>query len=619
MKPSVSYPAMQVSLQKSLMAIRQLLAPPPKLKPTEWANKYRKLSQESSAEPGQYNANRAPFQAEIQDTLVDHKVHTTVVMTSVQVGKSTALENMLGYQIVHDPCPVLLVQPNLDDAAAFSKDRVAAMVRDTPCLKERVKEARARDSGNTLFHKKFPGGSITFAGANAPSKLAGRPIRILMCDEVDRYPMSAGSEGDPVSLATRRTNNFPNKKIILTSTPTVKGESRIERVFEGSDQRRFHVECSHCQHWQTLKFPQLKWNGNDSKTALYHCENCNGTFDEAKKLSMLRNGKWIPTKEFKGIAGFHLNELYSPWRKFSEIVEHFLAAKGNSQTLKVFVNTVLGESWEEKGDAPEWKKLYDRREDYPLGSVPQGVLFLTAGVDVQHDRIEAEVIGWKENKESYSIEHFIFPGNPNTQSPWKELDKLMSHQWTLHNGITIGIRLMAIDSQYLSNVVYNWCKKYSPNRVIPIRSKENQYVLAEQSKTVDSKLMGRSGRTRVWHLASDMIKSELYSFLRLEKPLDGEEYPPGYCHFPMYDEEYFKQITAEQLVPKVVNGFTKYRWIKFYRNEILDMRVYARAAAHLVGLDRYQKSHWDQLKTELRLNIEKPEMPVSRKGRFAIN
>ncbi len=598
--------------------MKLLIAPPPKLKPTQWANKHRKLSQESSSEPGQYNSSRAPFQEEIQDTLVDPKVTTTVIMTSAQVGKSTILENILGYLIIHDPCPILLMQPNLADAAAFSKDRVASMIRDTPTLKSRVKEARARDSGNTLFHKKFTGGSITFAGANAPSKLAGRPIRILMCDEVDRYPQSAGTEGDPVSLATRRTNNFPNKKIFLTSTPTVKGASRIERAFEQSDQRRFYLECPHCQHWQTLKFPQLKWKDADPDSARYHCEKCDGIFDEAKKLSMLKQGKWIASVPFTGVAGFHLNELYSPWRRWSEIAEHFLEAKNNSQTLKVFVNTVLGESWVETGDAPEWKRLYDRRENYSIGSIPDGVLFLTAGVDIQIDRIEVEVVGWKETKESYSIQHFIFPGNPNTHAPWSELDRLLTQQWSLPNGITIGIRIMAVDSQYLSNVVYNWCKKHPPNRVVPIRSKENQFVMAEQSKTVDTNFMGRSGRTRVWQLASDMIKSELYGFLKLEKPLDGEPYPNGYCHFPMYSEEYFKQLTAEQLVPKVVKGFTKYEWKKFYRNEVLDMRVYARAAAHLVGLDRFQKVHWDQLKSELRLELDEPKKPSTRKGKFTI-
>jgi len=505
----------------------------------------------------------------------------------------------------------------LDDASAFSKDRVAAMIRDTSCLKERVKEARSRDSGNTLFHKKFHGGSITFAGANAPSKLAGRPIRILMCDEVDRYSASAGVEGDPISLATRRTNNFPNRKLFLTSTPTVKG-SRIEQAFELSDQRRFHVQCYHCQHWQTFKFPQLKWKDNDPKTATYHCENCDKTFEEAKKLAMLRQGKWIPTKEFNGTAGFHLNELYSPWRRWSEIVDHFLTAKGHTQKLKVFVNTVLGESWEEKGDAPEWRRLYERREDYPLGSIPKGVLFLTAGVDVQQDRIEAEVIGWKETKESYSIEHFIFPGNPSTQAPWQELDKLMIRHWTLHNGITIGIKLMAVDSGYLPSIVCNWCRKYPPNRVIPVRSRPNQFVLAEPTKKGTTHLAGRSGRSNAWNLGSEAIKAELYGWLRLEKPLDGEAYPPGYCHFPEYDEEYFKQLTSEQLVSKVVNGFTKYEWKKFYRNEVLDMRVYARAAAYLVGLDRFQKVHWDQLKSELRLEIDEPIKPVSRRGKFSI-
>ncbi len=247
----------------------------------------------------------------------DATIETVVVMSSAQIGKTEIINNVVGYHIHLDPSPILLLQPTLEMAEAWSKDRFAPMLRDTEALRGLVKDPRARDSGNTLLHKRFPGGHITMAGANSPSSLASRPIRLVLCDEVDRYPASAGTEGDPVSLAKKRSTTFWNRKLLLTSTPTIKGASRIEAAFEQSDQRRFHVPCLHCGEYQALTWHQVKWESDSERhrveTAHYECGQCGAALYDSDKPEMLSAGIWIATAPFTGTAGFHISELYSPW------------------------------------------------------------------------------------------------------------------------------------------------------------------------------------------------------------------------------------------------------------------------------------------------------------------
>ena len=341
-------------------------APPPTLTVSEWADEYRMLPKEASSEPGRWRTDRAPYQRGIMDAVNDPTIREIVAMTSAQVGKTEILLNVIGYFISQDPSSILVLQPTLDMAEAFSKDRLATMARDTPALSGKIAEPRARDSGNTLLHKKFPGGQITMAGANSPASLAMRPIRIVLCDEVDRYPVSAGSEGDPVNLAKKRANNFWNRRVVLTSTPTIKGLSRIESAYLASDQRRYHVPCPHCGEYQTLQWSGVKWDDGHPETARYNCKHCGERIDGSEKVGMLMRGRWVAEKPFTGIAGFHLNELYSPWRTWAEVARDFLEAKhAGTEQLKTWVNTSLGESWEEAGDSIEDIALIARLEDYP--------------------------------------------------------------------------------------------------------------------------------------------------------------------------------------------------------------------------------------------------------------
>lgn len=596
--------------------VARLVAPPPNFTVSEWADAERFLSPESAAESGRWQTDRAPYQRGIMDSLNEPGVHTAVIKSSAQVGKTEFLLNIIGYHIHHDPSPILLVQPTLDLAEAFSKDRLAPMIRDTPALRGKVKDVRSRDSGNTLLHKKFPGGHITMAGANSPSSLASRPIRVVLCDEVDRYPFSAGTEGDPVKLAQKRSTTFHNRRTVLVSTPTIEGASRIQIAFDESDQRYFNVPCPLCEAPQALKFEQIKWEKDDRGLPInvrYTCVHCSGEFDDKRKDWMLLNGKWIATAPFKGVAGFHLSELYSPWRRWEDTVAEFLEAKKSNETLKVWVNTALGETWKEKGEAPEWKRLYERREQYPKNKLPEPVLFVTAGVDVQANRLEVEIVGWGRDKQSWSIDYRVISGDTATEAPWKELDLLLMEEWEHERGTHLPIKILAIDSGFNTQHVYNWARRHPISRIMVVKGVDAAPVLVGQPRAVDVSIKGvRIKRgIQLWTVCVGMAKAELYSWLRLDKPVGNEPYPPGYCHLPEYDTEYFEQLTAETQVTRIVKGFRRYEWVKSReRNEALDVRNYARAAASRVGLDRLSPAQWDALASQIGL-VVRPSAPKS--------
>jgi len=329
---------------------------------------------------------------------------------------------------------------------------------------------------------------------------------------------------------------------------------------------------------------------------------------------MLKKGKWIAENECNGKAGFHLNELYSPWRSWKEIVEDYLEAKDNPEQLKTWVNTSLGESWEQKGDAPEYKRLYDNRESYTIGKVPDGGILLTAGVDVQKDRLELEVVAWGKNKESWSIDYRVISGDTATSKPWDLLTRVLNEQFTHANGGLLPIKMMAVDSGYNTQHVYNWVRKQASNRVMAIKGQDELHTMASTPNFVDITIQGSKIKrgAKVWPLGVNIIKSELYGYLKLEKPVDGEKYPSGYHHFPQYNDDYFKMLTAEHLVLKKVRGYTHYLWEKFRdRNEALDCRVYARAAAFVVGIDRMTDDQLEDMKKQYTFKSN-PTKPARR-------
>lgn len=536
------------------------------------------------------------------DCVSDPYVSEIVCVFPTQVGKTEFVLNVIGYHIAEDPCPILLVEPDLTLAEAISKDRIAPMLRDTPALKGKVKDPTSRNSGNTLLHKSFPGGHLTISGANSPASLASRPIRKLLLDERDRYPLSAGTEGDPTSLAEKRTSTFThNRQIIRVSSPSKTVGSSIMEDYERSDKRIREVPCPHCGVFQVMKLAYFKFERQDGRAISVHleCISCKKAIEETEKYQMLAAARWRATAPFHGVAGFWLNEFYSPWTPWLKLVQDFLDKKEKPEELKVYVNTSLSELFEDRGEAPEWKKIYDRREKYRIGTVPYGGLFLTAGVDVQKDRIEMEVVAWGRGKESWSVDYMIFPGDTSTEDsePFRRLAEALNMEYEHESGIFLPIRMMAVDSGYQTQTVYSWVRKWPRSRVIATKGKDSQPMIISHPKAVDFKRSGKTVRRglKSWPVGVSTAKTTLYGWLNLETPAAGER-KSGFCHFPEYSEEYFKQLTAESSKIKMFKGSPRWVWIKVHeRNEALDCRVYALAAAYAYGMGRWQDQHWDDL------------------------
>lgn len=557
--------------------------------------------------------------------VTDPTVQKITVMCCTQLLKTELLNNVIGYHIDQDPAPIILMQPTVAMAQAYSKDRLDPMIADSPVLREAVSEKKSRDSQNTILHKSFAGGQISLIGSNSPSELASRPVRTVLADEVDRYPASAGDEGDPINLIIERTATFFNKKIIMTSSPTIKGRSRIEHEYELSDKRVYVCPCPKCEVTEELKFENVKWFNDDAKTAHYECPECKHQWTEVERRRAIKKGYYIATAPFNGHAGFKVNKIASPWEPLSVLVQKYLECKDDVEKLKTFVNTQLAESFEEKGEAPEHKRLYERRELYKTNTVPMGVIFLTAGVDVQKDRLEVEIVGWGIGKESWSIDYRVIMGETAVlnSGPWLELDKLLNETWQASRDRELQVRVLAVDSGYNTSFVYNWARKYPSSRVMVVKGNDSIQNVLGTPQAADINHAGNKIKrsVKVWPVGVSNLKTELYGFLNLDSAGDDGVYPPGFCHFPQYDEEYFKQLTAEQLMKRKVNGKTVYLWVKTReRNEVLDCRNYARAAASMFGMDRFKPSDWNQLygmyfaestvKEREPIQQEKPTQPV---------
>jgi len=493
------------------------------------------------------------------DAVSDPHVETVVVMSSAQVGKTEVINNIVGYHIHQDPAPMLVLQPTVEMAQTWSKDRLAPMLRDTAALRGKVHVSNRRDSQNTLLSKRFAGGHIT----------------------VDRYPASAGAEGDPVSLARKRATTFWNRKVILTSTPTLSGVSRIEAEFELSDKRYFMVPCPHCGHSQRLLWGNVKWHKDEAgkslpETAAYHCGECATVWSEADRLSAIRRGEWVATEPGGRIAGFHLSELYSPWSSIVEMAQAFLAAKDNTESLKTWINTALGEPWEDRGEQVDQSSLYERREQYPA-KVPDGALILTAGIDVQRDRIEMEVVGWGEGEESWNVDYRIIYGDTARDEPWQDLEYVLQSTYQHETGTAMQITAAVIDSGDQTTRVYDFVRQSKHHRLFAGKgvSGAGRPVAKVSHSGSGKKARGIS----LYQIGVDDAKAVIYA--RLKMTDEG----PGYCHFPLErDEEYFAQLTSEKLITKYRRGHPYKEWHKSRaRNEALDCRVYAFAALKILN------------------------------------
>ena len=593
------------------------LRPEQPLTVSEWSDKYRRLSSKASAEPGPWRTNRTPYLREPMDCLsTTSNVQRVVMMFAAQTGKTESGANWLGYVIDHAPGPMLLVQPTVEMAKRLSKQRLESLVTETPCLAAKIAPSRSRDSGNTMFAKEFPGGMMLLTGANSATGLRSTPCRYIFMDEVDAFPPDVDGEGDPVSLAEKRATTFARRKILLTSTPTVKDFSRIEAEYERSDQRRFYVPCPNCEAMQWLKWPQLKWEKNDPATAAYECEVCKERFAEIHKPAMLRNGEWRATAPSNGkTAGFQLSGLYSPlgWLSWADMVDDFLRAKADAPMLKSFVNTRLAETWEEDfASKVSADVLLKRCEPYAAGQLPDGALAVTIGVDVQGgggsagDRLAVSVWAWGREEEGWLIDHQEIYGDPCRPEVWKQLDVLVMHQWEHAGGGKLRADVVAVDSGgHATAEVYQYARERSGAGVVAIKgqSQRGKPPIGKASK-VDINAKGRTLKrgAQVFPVGGDTIKTTLFGRLK------HNERGAGYLHFhAQTGAEYFEQLTAEKQALRYVKGFPVREWVKkpSARNEALDCLVYAYAAVNLMYQRYDRRTIWDQLEKRLDKPVER--------------
>src|SRR5919106_470578 len=545
------------------------LRPDPLLTVSEWADRYRILSQRASSEPGRWRTERTPYLREIMDCLSPSSpVQRVALMKGAQIGGTECGNCWVGYVIHQAPGPMMAVSPTVELAKRNSKQRIDPLIEESEVLPERVKERRSRDSGNTVLSKEFPGGVLILTGANSAVGLRSMPARYLLLDEVDGYPGDVEGEGDPILLAERRSATFQRRKILLVSTLKTKGLSRIEREYEASDQRRFFVPCPHCHEHQTLELANLRWPEGRPREAEYACAHCGALIGERHKTWMLEHGAWRATAEGDGrTAGFHLSSLYSPvgWFSWADAAEMYEQAQKTPDLMKGFVNTVLGLPFEEEAEA------------------------------------------------SWSVDYRVIEGDTARPEVWAKLDELLARDWPHASGHTLPLRAMCVDAGYATQDVYAWVRQHpqaswgpagaaarQPRTAVAVRGRDQDTALLLSVSKADAG--GRRRGLRVWSVGTPVAKGELYRWLKLEWPTEealdgGAIYPPGACHFPQYGEEYFKQLTAERLVTRNVKGFPRGSWEKESgrRNEALDCRVYARAAAAIYGLDRFDERHWRRM------------------------
>lgn len=627
-----------MSTKESIAKWSSLWTPPERLPLSQWCEKNLVLSPEYSARSGPITL--FPFQREIFDAFTDPRVEEIDLMSGTQLVKTLFIQGCLAYVMTEDPGPALLVEPKDADCKAFSKERLAPMLRDIPLLAG-VTDSTSKTGQDTLLQKDFPGGSLALAGSIAPGNLARRSIRYLFADELDKYPASAGNEGDPISLARERTVTFGSRrKIVLCCSPTT-DRSRIARAYEDSDQRQPWVPCPKCGKFQVLDWSHVEWN-NDlpvqarPATAYYECVHCGAHWTDLDRWAACEKIEWRARKPFTGKAGFWISHLYSPWKRLDQMVEDYLTKKHSNsrQQLQVFYNTTLAQVWKEEGTTPQEDLLHARREDYPFGDeavVPKRGLFLVAGVDVQPDRLECEVVAFGRGDESWSIAYEVIRGyaaddkerkNPlpvTAPEVWMELERrILNRQWEHESGGTLSIWLTAIDTGDRPKPVYEFTLRHpqpafsaaggmrvhSMRSVVPIKGTADSLKVVSSVSNEDAARKRRG--IKIVGIGTVAVKTALFDSLRFVKP-DMEDAVPNACHFPDYSIDWFRGVCSEQRIV-TEGGKVHFEKKNSFRNEPLDCRVYAIAASVICGIDRFTEAHWQELEARVKVS-ERPLLP----------
>ncbi len=579
------------------------LKPPADLTVSQWADRYRILPK-GSAEPGPYRTDRTPFWKEIMDVLsANSRVKMVYIMKASQMGATEAgVCNPIGYYIHYDPSEILVVWAGEKMVDKNSKTRIDPMITSTPVIRDAIVKKRTLEGGNTTRLKLFPGGSLNIGNAGSITDLISSPKRIAIGDEIDEWPEDLNGRGDPWTLLLKRLRTYPNSKAVAISKPSVKGRSKVEAGYLAGDMRKFFVPCPHCGVYQILMWTQMKWQKNPEggREVWYECPHCKNEIKNYHKELMLKKGEWRPTNPnttSKSIRSYQISSLYAPvgWTTWESLVEQWLDAQGNVNKLISFINDELAETWEEKSEQQDWEVLRGRKESWRSGEIHEDIVMLTAGADVQENRIEVEVIGWGKRFEHWSVEYHVFTADHTTNSLndrcWEELAMLMTKQWMHPTGEVLYLSGICIDAGYNTETVYHFCRGYPQDRVLAIQGSDRLKAPISGAKAVDH-IGGKHMRNALFHyeVGSSFLKSELFHWLKQKPPERDDPYPFGWCHFPEdREDEYFKQLCAEVLqktTPKDKRSKVKWEWVKIReRNEALDTHIYARAAATGVGYE----------------------------------
>ena len=594
-------------LNACLAKILSGMKPPEDLTVSQWADKNRRLTSESSAEVGKWRTSRTPYMFDILDSFTDPLIEHIVVVAASQVGKSETINNMVGYCIDQDPGPILLIQPTIDDVKRYSEMRIAPMIRETRCLKRKVADPKSRDAANTKRQKSFPGGVLVMTGSNVAHDLSSMPIRYVFGDERDRWATSAGSEGDPWELAVARTRTFYNKKMVEVSTPTVKGASAIENSYNLGTMERWKTQCPHCGEYVEVTFDNIRFeydaaeNGDKKifhiSEIFYVCPECGGISDEHTMKS--QPAKWVATvpeaRKHHKTRSFWLTAWVSPWATWESIILQFLQAGTDSAKLQVVYNTQFGELWEERGDMASEDDVMARREVYEA-EVPDGVLLLTCGVDTQDDRLEYEVVGHRRFGETWGIKKGVILGRPDTEEVWERLDEVLSHKYKFKSGVSLQISLTFIDEGgHFTQEVRQHCLARQYDHVFAIKGANRPDIPytappKKQKIVVNGKVIGQ---VWVYEIGVNAGKQKIVDNLRVQSP------GANYCHFPLrddYGKQFFKQLMSEHLayVPKLKHPWQWQKIPGHERNEAFDIRNYNLAACEILSPD------WDAIEQKLR-------------------
>lgn len=578
----------------------EAFTPPPVLTVSEWADANRILPQSSAAVGAHWRTSHVPYLRGIMDAVHEPSVRKIAVMKAAQVGGSEAIGNIIGFCIEHDPAPIVLVQPSDKVAEEYSKERLADMIRSTPALAAAVDETES-----TLTLKMFPGGFLVLGGANSPNTFARRAARLAIGDDVDRFPAVVGQEGDPVDLLEKRTATFDNGLTIYVSTPTLK-HGRIDTLFERSDQRRYHVRCPRCGRrdwmtWADVAHFRVGFNERDPSTARLECPSeehggCGSHLDEIDRRRMVAAGEWVATVEIpkeSGLAGFHLPAMVTTLGNASLAtwVDQWLAARvRGKESLRVFINTTLAESWEDRGARMNPHILTARREDYGHDvEVPWPAVALTAGVDVQDNRFEIQVQAWGLAFERWVVDWRTVPGDPKQAETQASLLDALTRKYAHASGHLLPIHATCLDTGYASEEMYSFVLAHQVRRIFAtkgIGGKSGEPIVGKPSQ----KRYGKHPRpVLLYPVNVDDAKADIMSSLALPQPDPGES-APGYTHFPAHldtvDDEYFAQLCAEhrRTVYNKAGVATHTVWeLDRERNEALDTAVLCLAAFKLLN------------------------------------